>query len=741
MKWPRIFMVLGFSFLLATVAPAEEKSWVGGVDNSWSNAANWDPTGVPQNGDDVFLLDGITGINYDYADPLVLKSLEIWGGQILPLGSGYALETTDRQVVGVLGKASFWQRGTNTVGTDLYVGWENGITETSDYTMSGGTLNVKQNLLVGVHGRGWFNQSAPPGSASTIVDVKGMLVVDNVSDLPGGGAKYTLDQYEQGANALTVHGNEYIGRDGRGEFQQEGGTHQCDGLLTLGQYTGSWGNYSLGKGDLTVQNMIIGQKGRGMLYNGWKHTVNQDLVIAGAQGGYGQYDIILSRAVLTVGNDFSVGQYALGTINHTYGSVAVNNELRVGDKAIGTGNYFLGKDTSRGYGKPAPGVLEVFREYIGFEGTGYFLQANGDNLVSGDMSLGHNQGGNGTYDLNERPCTGPERFCSPVKLEVGGYLRVGNAGTGTFNQSSGDVYVGASGGEGLTVQYEPPAVSETAQAMAQQLVSSYNMTGGTLTVGQIEHDGNGVEISFTPAPIINNGLFNIHDGGTEEKPILVRGDVTNNNEFQVANANVKFDGTFTNNGAFHSDPSTMHFTNLYIGAEGYLAGEAGDAYKLSGSFKNESTQNVLWQTRNAQLIFEDAEQAHQLLVNSRDDGAVMTAYDDNFAWGTVDFGGDDSEAEFLSGSLALYTGSLLGVVIDADGKVVNLSGDSNVYYIFDPTNPGANGYLNGQTYAFLSGKGQVIPVVTPEPAAILLYGMGGLPLAARFLRRRKGVRG
>lgn len=763
MKCIRFLLLLVFCAGVTTTALAEEKIWGGFVENnSWSNPENWVPSGVPQTGDDLILSDdNISGdIVYDDVGGVTLRSLEIWGEQGLILDPGYLLETMESQKVGLLGTANFKQNGgINTVGTNLFVGFdynEDGYQAGDTYDIEGGTLNVNQNIVIGTgeYGKGHISQRE-----DSTVDVKGMLIVGDA-----GGGIIPIPYFEEQnsgdykmyspESSLTVHGNEYIGAGGIGTFYQYDGTHNVTSLLTIGQY--STGGYRIDEGELTVLNEIIGQEGTGAFFhkNGI-HNVQQDLVIAATPGAayesiyylyiYGGVETLGENGQLNVGNDFSLGQYAKGVFIQEQGSVNVDNELRVGDEATGTGEYYLGySDYYRPFrpGFPltpsiAPGVIQSVREYIGFDGTGYFLHNHGDNIVIADMSIGHNEGSNGTYDLDVPPCIRGVQYCSPVKLEVGGYLRVGNAGTGTFNQSSGDVYVGANAGEGLTVQYQPQAVGETAKVMAQQLVSSYNMSGGTLTVGQVERDGEGNEVSFTPAQIVNNGLFNIHDGGTEAEPILVRGDIINNKEFSVTNANVRFDGSFTNNGAFHSDPSTMHFTNLYIGADGYLAGQAGDAYQLSGNFSNESTQNTLWQTRNAQLIFEDAVMSHQLLVNSLDDGPVITAYDDNFAWGTVDFGGEDSEAEFLTGSLALYTGSLLGLVIDADGKVVNLSGDSNVYYIFNPSNPGANGYLNGQTYAFLSGKGQVIPVVTPEPAAVLLYGIGGLPLAARFLRRRK----
>lgn len=534
MNIPRIIQVLGIVFLLATSAMAEDKSWVGssadlspdGTHYHWWTAQNWDPVGVPEAGDNVFLYQSIipANVDYNYVGGPVLNSLEILNGSRLWISYTDAFETTDKQVVGVSGPAYLDQRGgSNTVGTNLYIGLGNndyGVYTIGWYAL----LNVKQDVVVGGSGYGVFQHEWP----SYKEGLPSVYVGDNLilGDTASGSGEYHLD-----GGVLVVHGNEYIGLNGEGNLTQGSGIHRCEGLMTIGQYAGSNGVSSLSGGELTVQDMIIGQEG-----------------------------------------------------------------------------------------------------------------------------------------------------------------------TGTFN-----------------------------------------MSGGKLTVGQVERDNQGNDINFIPAQIINNGQFNIHDGGTQATPILVRGDIINNNDFNVSNANVKFDGTFTNNGVFHSDPSTMLFTNLYIGADGYLSGEAGDAYRIAGNFSNESTQNMLWQTRNAQLFFDDATQEHQLLVNSEDEGAVITAYDDNFAWGTVDFGGEDSEAEFLSGSLALYTGSLLGLIIDPDGKVVNLSGDSNVYYIFNPTSPGANGYLNGQTYAFLSGKGQVIPVtVTPEPAAFLLYGMGGIPLALRFLRRQKG---
>ena len=251
------------------------------------------------------------------------------------------------------------------------------------------------------------------------------------------------------------------------------------------------------------------------------------------------------------------------------------------------------------------------------------------------------------------------------------------------------------------------------------------MQGGSLWVGSYQQDLNG-GTTFHRGRIVNNDLFNIHDGGTVAAPIVIRGDIINNNEFNVSHAVVQFDGSFLNNANFHSDPSVMSFNDLTIGTNGYIRASLGDQFRISGSLLNNSAMNTLWDTRNSQLVFNSS--THTFQPNGVDKGAVLTGYTDNFAWGTVDFGNGSFNLTALNPAQlsALYADMVSGLDI-RNGTVWNLGGDINVYY-----NPSANDWLKGQTYNFYTGSGSLIPVstvVTPEPCGLILFVIGAAVLA------------
>jgi len=67
------------------------------------------------------------------------------------------------------------------------------------------------------------------------------------------------------------------------------------------------------------------------------------------------------------------------------------------------------------------------------------------------------------------------------------------------------------------------------------------------------------------------------------------GNVTNYGTVKVTGpSTVTFLGTYTEYGAYISDPSKTYFTNLTIESPGYLKGSFGDEFYISGNFINNS---------------------------------------------------------------------------------------------------------------------------------------------------------
>jgi hypothetical protein len=76
-----------------------------------------------------------------------------------------------------------------------------------------------------------------------------------------------------------------------------------------------------------------------------------------------------------------------------------------------------------------------------------------------------------------------------------------------------------------------------------------------------------------------------------------------NTTFNVNQATARFLAGFTNNGTYHTDPSTSIFTNATIGTSGTIQASTGDVYQVSGNLTNNSAQGSTWNTLGAELEF------------------------------------------------------------------------------------------------------------------------------------------
>jgi len=97
----------------------------------------------------------------------------------------------------------------------------------------------------------------------------------------------------------------------------------------------------------------------------------------------------------------------------------------------------------------------------------------------------------------------------------------------------------------------------------------------------------------------NVKAFTLSGAGTR----VVNASVINTGTVKVTNTTVQFTGTFTNNGAYVSDPADNFFTDLTVGASGYIQAGAGDRFFIAGSYASSSTKNTLFNVDGAELHF------------------------------------------------------------------------------------------------------------------------------------------
>lgn len=747
MKMLRVVLIFSFIFFSAKFSFAVDAYWTGANNTqSWSDGWNWSydigfPI-APSGGEDVFLTqsNGNYNVNYD-TNNLSLNSLLVNGGINLNLPNNLAV--VNSEIIGSYKVSdepsqaflndSFLNHssGANIVSYDVNLG--QGEDTQGFYALSGGiitsTLSAGRNLNIGIAGYGQFDQDG--GS----INVEEGLIL-GVS-LTGEG-KFWMNSGVVEAQRL------HSGVSGIGTFRQFSGTVDVTDNVSLGLNSGSHGVYALGNSSgsgtpvLTVKNINVGGEGFGeFIMNRGSLTIGNTTegwlgIDSSSEDGESTF-FLNGGTINKLNGEIKIGSNHKGYFVQTGGDFEYAGAMYLGDQVFG---YEEGGNL----GTPSEGSYTMFRGTLTgggltlgeWGGVGRFTQSGGIVAVT-DFDLGRQNPaagpGQGYYYMD--PGSDSER--DPELYVVNS--NIGTRGIGVFEQNAGwheaadNMMLARDAGSSGTYYLKGGELSVSStltvkQSLSQSGAGTFDMTRGVLTAGTI----------------INNDLFNVHDGGSLTEPLLISGDIENNDEFRVTNAVVNFEGTFTNNARFISDPSVMTFDNLEIASNGII--RAGlDEYHINGSFQNKSTKNLEsteWFTRNAQLIFSPG--SHEAMFNSQDLGALEAAYNNNFAWGNVDFGGADFTllAQGDGSWGALYTGTVGGLNI-VDDTIQNVfTGNSNIYYLAQ-----YNSWLGGKTYNFANGSGgKFIPVnVVPEPisSALFLLGAGALAGGIRLRKSRNRV--
>jgi len=481
--------------------------------------------------------------------------------------SGGTLSVTGNTVVGLDANSygTFNQSGgTHEVEKTLFV--DSVAASKGVYNLSGGALNTK-NTIVGSFGDGEFNQGAGVTSGLTGgADDGGIHTV--AADLVIGQGAYSTGTYNLSGGTLSVTGNTYVGLDANsyGTFNQSGGTHNAEEVLV--GYIGT-GTYNLSGGTLSVTgNTYVGLDANSygtFNQSGGLHNVGGTLIVGQAANSWGTYNIY-NNGTIGVGGSAIVGQEGTGYFNQSGGTVTVVKDLNLGQAAGSTGAYNLSGD----------GVVNTGGNlHIGVNGTGVFTQS-GDATrvnVTGGVNLSSNNGGTGigTYNLEGGRLTSA-------------YLLVGSLGTGTFNQSGGSVIVSTVDNKGVL------RIGQNSTPVRGN--GTYNLSGSSSTtlstqgtyVGQ---EGTGVFVQ-TGGTHTTTGHLTVGFGSTSEGTYTLKnGDLQTNRSYIGHLGKGTFNqenGTHTVSGAGYSNSG-----KLIIGAQG--------TYNMTGgtlSVTNEIINNGLF---------------------------------------------------------------------------------------------------------------------------------------------------
>jgi hypothetical protein len=458
-------------------------------------SANFIGVGMSQGGPGQFNQDGGTvtcqtlGIANNTND--ARGSYTITAGS-LTMGSG--TETTAAIYVSA-GIGTFTQSGGTVapaagVDLSLYIGSEVGAN--GAYILNDGTLSVPLGReFIGSDGNGTFNQNGGTHSLGT-------------ASLTIGAFNGSNGTYNLSSGTLALNGGaEYVGSNGAGTFHQTGGTHKLtfaspggDGLY-LGFGTLAHGSYTLDAGSLTVTNggEFIGFQGMGTFnQTGGMNTLSAS---DGADGLLGLGEIASSRGVYNLsGGTLNLQNLFIdsGTFNQSAGAV---NLTGVAGFPIGPGSAY----------NLSGGTLTSFegRIYVGNNtaGTGTFNQTGGANILNGNtfafIGVGRGAGQNGIYNLDAGTL-------SALSIYVGGD-NTGPGGSGTFNlnttntltlRSAMTVYsTGTLAGSGATNGF----------IVNNGAISPGNGGPGTLTVGPLILNA-GSRLYFEPGDLLSstNGI-------------------------------------------------------------------------------------------------------------------------------------------------------------------------------------------------------------------------------------------
>ncbi|MDP6633993.1 MAG: PEP-CTERM sorting domain-containing protein [Phycisphaerae bacterium] len=588
-------------------AGATDKFWktVNRTGN-WLQATKWDPNGVPQAGDRVFLEQGgLANITVTYDSNIfpspVLNSLRINAtgkGAFLLNQPNWTLKSA-LEYVGYSSKGRHTQGGgTNVVSGVLYLGYNVG--GRGIYDLSGaGSLQAPAEH-VGYDGGGTFNQSggsndvsslylgyANTGSGTYNLDGGDLLAANEYVGRDGDGAFFhtagtnTVTDLDigygtTGDGAYTMNGGNLsastidIGLQGIGAFTHSGGVSTVSGKVTVGSAGGS--SYTLsGAGRIEAGSMSVSDQGV-FTQSGGENVLTTSLVVSGG-GSYnlsgsgdvecadltvrsgmtqsGGTNTVSDTLVLQGGGTYdlgagsftgAIGRVCDGEFTHSGGSMEITGRFSVG----------YGFENSGGYDLSGTGSLTVSEMLVGDIGIGTVTQSAGTNNVS-DLWISFSASSRGTYELSG---TGDLNTDAVI---------VGRIGEGTFTQTGGthdvlgNAIVGSSG-HGTYVQSNGTHTvgGDLKLATGSGKLGKYTLAGGVLSVlgditdgeGSSTFNAEGGALNVSGSITVDN--FNVGDGVTGSHTI-------SSGSILAKNENVGKDGagTLTHEGGVNEVTGTL----------------------------------------------------------------------------------------------------------------------------------------------------------------------------------------
>ncbi len=366
-------------------------------------------------------------------------------------------------------------------------------------------------------------------------------------------------------------------------------------------------------------------------------------------------------------------------------------------------------------------------------GVGVLAQGGADIVNSGTIAGGKADGG-----------TGPSAAAvllqgngNTLTLEAGSQISGAVVSQGNNTLSLGGDRNAAAGNtftlSGLSVGGQYQGFSQFAKTGS----STWTVTGNggafaksmTVAAGKLVFDATGTVADGTT---VSGGELDLGSGSRLGGSVTVASGAA----VRVTGANVTWNGTFADNGAYISDPSSQVFSNLDIGSSGYLQGGSADVFDVLNNFVNDSTQNSLWSTAQSTLEFSGLSgTTHEaVLAGLGGVGAV-----NNFSWGALTLSAGNSLDLTAGPGNALYVDYLN--LQGGSSQLSDLFASTGVTLYYNANDP-RNAYLLDSAYQ-LGGGGALDPYAgfsggtgtVAEPGALALM-LAGLALVGVAVRRR-----
>ena len=309
----------------------------------------------------------------------------------------------------------------------------------------------------------------------------------------------------------------------------------------------------------------------------------------------------MSGGSLTANNQY-VGNGGTGSFTHSAGTNTLANNLYLGYNPADRGTYNLsGTGVLSVFDGQSDGVCPPTSEYVGYSGTGLFTQSGGSNSIycwysTSGLYVGYNSGSTGIYTLSGGTLS---VTCGYEAAEFVGY-----SGTGTFLQSGGTNNVASTQnlGGSLCLGWNSGASGTYNLSGTGTLKASYfaggrhwhggfSQSGGTANVGGIDVGRSGTGTVAQSAGTIATGEVTVGVSGTGV--FSQSGGVTTISNYLTLGYNPGSNGTSLLSGAgrlsaptetIGSDPAATALFDQSGGTNttNYLAIGTGGCYQLSG---------------------------------------------------------------------------------------------------------------------------------------------------------------